>query len=847
MRSDPLPQPRASLAISATHLRLWRERLSLTQAGLAEILGVSSNTVARWERGERRIRNPVLILQALERLEDRAPLSHPERKTPHRAQHNLPAPLTSFVGRRDSIDQLRQIFNRTRLLTLVGIGGVGKTRLALEIAREELGACSDGVWLVDLVPLTAPDQIPHAVGLVLGVREDPRRSPLDHLVRSLRGRQMLLILDNCEHLVAGCAALTEQLLRNCPALRILTTSREPLRVAGERVWRVPPLTLPVQATNRAARRSDVQSEAERLLIERATAFRSDFQVSAANAVAVAGVCHRLGGIPLALELAAAQLVVLSAEQLVSRLDDHAGIALSGGRTAPARQQTLQSAFDWSYGLLLEGERRLFDRLAVFSGSWQLDAAEQVCADGEPDVSILHRLAQLVTKSLVTAEERDRVMRFQLLEPVRQYALKHLQAGGDDAELRTRHLVHYLALAEQADPQFWRGEHARWFRRFDRELGNVRAALAWSLSGDETRAELGLRLASALWRYWDLRGYLSEAQGWLVRLLDRVKEPNAVRARGLAVAGYFVAMRGLPEAASLCESGVEIARRLGSGPDLLDPLMLYGLVMLFSGRTDDSAPLWAESMALGKRHASAVHYGASTYWHGELAWSRGDYSQAEAWYEESRLIASEIGSSWSEAHSLEALGRLAFRRGQLDRAEALLRRSLELRHDLEDARSLPWSLEVLGWIAAARRQAQRAARLLGAAEALGETVGGSLPVTWQTDHQHAVEGAGLAGSASESAWWAGRSMSVDEAVAFALDTGGDRSDAIAILTPRERQVVALIARGLSNRQIAEELVVTKYTADRHVSNILGKLGLSARTQIVAWAFEQRGLQATIPLV
>ena len=426
-----------------------------------------------------------------------------------------------------------------------------------------------------------------------------------------------------------------------------------------------------------------------------------------------------------------------------------------------------------------------------------------------------------------------------------------RAGGHEATLRSRHLAHYVALAEQGDPEFWRGEHARWFRRFDRELGNVRAALDWSLSGDATRAELGLRLAAALWRYWDLRGYLSEAQGWLTRLLERIKRPNAVRARGLAVTGYFAAMRGLPHALSLCESGVEIARQLGGGPALLDPLMLYALVMLFSGRPDDSAALWTESITLGKRHASAVHYGASTYWHGELASTRGDYAQAEVWYEESRVIACEIGSAWSEAHSLEALGRLAFHRGALDRAEGLLRRSLELRHDLEDARSLPWSLEVLGWIAAARGQPRRAARLLGAAEAQGEKVGGSLSVMWQADHQRAVEGARLEGSASDAAWQAGRSMPLEESVAYGLagaPNGAAVSHEFPNLSPRERQVVALITRGLSNRQIAEQLVVTKYTADRHVSNILDKLGLSTRTQIVAWAFEQGSSPpATIPLV
>jgi non-specific serine/threonine protein kinase len=310
------------------------------------------------------------------------------------------------------------------------------------------------------------------------------------------------------------------------------------------------------------------------------------------------------------------------------------------------------------------------------------------------------------------------------------------------------------------------------------------------------------------------------------------------------------MRGLPESLSLCESGMALARRLDPGPHVLDPLMLYALVTHFSGKPDDAAPLWAEAMALGKRYGSAVHFGASTYWHGEHAWTFGDYQKAEAWYDESYVIARKIGSSWSEAHSLEALGRVSLKRGALDRAEQLLRRSLELRRDLEDARSLPWSLEVLGWIAADRGQTPRAACLLAAAEALNELVGGSLAITWQADHEHAMHIVRLGGSASASAWETGKSMSVDEAVEFALDGAGDSRAAsphVASLSPRERQVVALITRGLSNRQIAEQLVVTKYTVDRHVTNIRSKLGLGTRTQIVAWAYEHDRVRLTIPTV
>jgi predicted ATPase len=411
-------------------------------------------------------------------------------------RHNLPNQLSTFVGREQAIVDLCRLLDGTRLLTLTGPGGVGKTRLALRVAAEAAEKFTDGVWLVRLDALTDPSLVPAAVASVLEVREQPGRSLLLSINDAMASRRLLLVLDNCEHLISGCAELTERLLQGCPQVRLLATSREALNLAGERVWRVPSLSLPALQATTATQLSTC--EAVCLFVERATSVRSDFAITKQNAPAVARICRRLDGIPLAIELAAARVKALPVEQLAQRLDDCFRLLTDGSRTALPRQQTLRAAIAWSYDLLEEPERVLFRRLGVFAGGWTLEAAEVACG-GEPltSESVLARLCSLVDRSLADAEGNDSALRYRLLETIRQFALNSLEASGEAATVRSRHAEYYAGFAEAMLPaELWNRRHVT---EFDHEQANLVAALDWCAnSGD---AEVGCRLVAALWRFW----------------------------------------------------------------------------------------------------------------------------------------------------------------------------------------------------------------------------------------------------------------------------------------------------------------------------------------------------------
>ncbi|MGH2352814.1 MAG: ATP-binding protein, partial [Chloroflexota bacterium] len=410
--------------------------------------------------------------------------------------HNLPLQLTSFVGRERELPAVRDLLAEHRLVTLTGPGGTGKTRLALQVAADVLPAYPDGVWLVALAALADPALVPHAVAQAVGVREEPGRPLLGTLADALRPKRLLLVLDNCEHLLDACAHLADALLRACPHLRVLATGREALGIAGETAWRVPSLGLP-DARHLPPVEVLSQYEAVRLFIDRALAVQPGFRVTNQNALAVVQVCARLDGIPLAIELAAARVRVLPVEQLLVRLEDRFRLLSGGSRTALERHQTLRAAVDWSYDLLTEPENAVFARLAVFAGGFTLDAAEAVCAgDGIEAVEVLDLLTHLVDKSLAVVDEQpDGTARYRLLETLRHYAREKLAAREEADTVRAQHATHYLALAEQADPELRGPRGAGWLDRLRRDLDNMREALAWAEAGGE--AELGLRLAAAL--------------------------------------------------------------------------------------------------------------------------------------------------------------------------------------------------------------------------------------------------------------------------------------------------------------------------------------------------------------
>ena len=457
------------------------------------------------------------------------------------SRHNLPAEMTGLIGRERDIADIKQLAARTRLLTLSGVGGIGKTRLALRVAAELLPDFPDGAWLVQLAPVADSGLVPRVVAAAVGVRDVGEQPQLTALVTALASRRLLLVLDNCEHVIGACAGLVETLLRTCPVLRVLATSREPLRVPGEVVWRVRPLALPPDRLPDPERITQVESVA--LFVERACARRPGFTVDAGNADAVATVCRRLGGLPLALELAAAQAEALSPQQIAERLDGALRLLTGGNRMLP-RQETLRAALGWSHALLTESEQLLFRRLAVFAGAFTVEAAERVCSgQGMRPGDILPVLASLVGKSLAEPRQGGQQTRYVLLEPVRQYAREQLAAVGEMATLEREHAEYYMRLAEGLEPSLMSGERAASMQRLATEQDNLRAALAWSLRApDPSDVAMGLRLAGGLGFFWNFRGEATEGLDWIEALLARGQDSAAaVRAKAL----YAAAELGWP--------------------------------------------------------------------------------------------------------------------------------------------------------------------------------------------------------------------------------------------------------------------------------------------------------------
>ena len=468
-------------------------------------------------------------------------------RAPERSPHNLPLELSSFVGRKQEIAEVEVMLSEHRLLTLTGPGGSGKTRLALAVASDVARDFGDGVWLVDLAPLSDPGLVPQALASVLGVREAPGRELTQTLSDHLLPRTMVLVLDNCEHLIGACASLAEILLRHCPNLRVLATSREALGVLGEAIFAVPPLSMP-DPRHLPTVESLSHYEAARLFVDRAEAVKPSFALTESNAMAVAQVCYRLDGIPLAIELAAARARALSVGQISSRLDESFRLLTGGGRSALAHQRTLRTAMDWSHDLLSEEERIAFRRLSVFAGGWTLEAAETVCAGGGIDEGeVMDLLASLVDKSLVlVTEQRDGEARYRLLETVRQYALEKLEESGEAGEVRGRHAAWFLALAEEAGPLMMGREQVGWLERTWPEQHNFRAAVRCFLERKDADRAIGLTWA--FWRYWWVTGLQGEARRWMEEVLESGDLPGnevypARRAQANLIIGTYAWSEG----------------------------------------------------------------------------------------------------------------------------------------------------------------------------------------------------------------------------------------------------------------------------------------------------------------
>ena len=667
--------------------------------------------------GEHRLRDLAQPEGIFQLLHPDLPGEFPRPRSLAAFTHNLPIQVTSFIGREQELKEVKRLLRTTRLLTLTGTGGAGKTRLALQAGADLLDEYPDGVWLMELAPVADASLVPQAVLSALGLREEPQRSLTDTLIDALRPKRALLILDNCEHVVEAVAQLAEALLTQSPGLRLLATSREVLRAAGEVVWRVPSLSVPPEEPDRRGPvEQTTQYEAVRLFVERAVAASPGFRVTDKTAPVLAEVCRRLDGIPLAIELAAARAQMLSPEQIRGRLDDRFRLLTGGRRTALPRQQTLRAAVAWSYDLLAEEERALFGRLSVFAGGLSLDGAEAVCAgDGIETGQVLDLLTGLVQKSLTVPEEGTDGIRYHLLETLRAYGAEQLGHSDEAEVVERRHAEFYTAFAERAEAELTGPEQATSYRRLETEHGNLRAALAWALREDAT---LGFRLANALARFWDVRCHWAEGREWLAQCLRGSADvAPQLRADALVGAGALAQNQNDAEAAgALTEEALLLSRRIGYAPGVASALGNQGLQAHRRGEYGKGRELWEETLAI--RQELGDEHGIARCLHnlGLMAHEQQAYPTAERLYEESLAIARRRGDRAGTAMTLNNLGNVAREQGDYEVARGRLEEALAIRQQLGDKAGTAGSLANLGLVA--QQQGDYETALAHTEEALG---------------------------------------------------------------------------------------------------------------------------------
>ena len=814
-------------------------------------------------------------------------------------RHNLPSQATSFVGRAAELAELRSLVSGgSRLVTIAGPGGIGKSRLALQVAAEVLDGTGEGVWLVELAPVAEPELVARTVAAVLAVREEPERPMLDTLVEAVGDRYLLVVLDNAEHVLGAAAKLADTMMRSCPRACLLVTSREPLGVSGEHVFRVPSLAVPpadLAAPGRLAAFESVQ-----LFAERAVMYRRDFALDAANAAAVAAVCVRLDGIPLALELAAARLGSLSVSEISSRLDQRFRLLTGGSRTALPRHQTLRALIDWSYDLLNPEEQMVLGRLSVFAGGWTLAAAEAVTSAGDAgEWQLLDHLAALIGKSLVLAEVIQGSTRYRLLETVRHYAAERLaqRPGSELDETRAAHRNHYLALVETAGLHLRGPDEAVWLDRLEVEFDNIRAALAFSLA-DSDRAEPGLRLAAGLRWFCTMRGHGGEVLEALNVLLERPDAglPTWTRARALTASCHLRDRFGDDSAVpSLADEAIKIARGLADDAVTADALSQLCWFRFQHGDLPAALAQIGEAVALarsaGDPRLTAEMLGRRAVFESET----GDLDAALADHQEALTLARAAGDNYRLAITLANLGLDELVAAELGRARAHLQEASTLAGhrgyqifsvgvrlnlgfvDLIDADPRNARRHFLDSLDTARITGFKAfvhGALLGLALAAGADGDPTVAATLHgaadehagrafqaieaglRDRDHARLRATLGDAAFEVAYARGRTLSQADAVALATAAaepdpgvtaaaGQAAADSSAgPLSEREREIVALLAGGATDAQIAERLFLSVNTVRSHLERIRDKTGARRRPELVRYAI-QAGIEAVVP--
>jgi predicted ATPase/DNA-binding CsgD family transcriptional regulator len=744
----------------------------------------------------------------------------------------LPIDLTTFVGRERELAATGDLLQGARLVTLTGVGGTGKTRLAIELAARLEGTFRDGARFVGLAPISDQSLIAPAIAQTVGLIESGHRSAEEAVSEFLRDAEMLLLLDNCEHLVDACATLVERVLKSVPDIKVLATSREPLEVPGEVAVPVPPLSLP-PLPPAVPWRAMTDSEAIRLFADRAAAARPGFAVEGSNAEAVARICHHLDGLPLAIELAAARSRRMSPDEILERLGDRFSLLGRGPRTAEPRHQTLRATIDWSHDLLTPPERILFRRLSVFAGGWTLEDAERVCSDGSlPDDRILQVHARLADKCLVVSEPGAAgPTRHRFLETIREYAAERLADAGETEGLRVRHFALFLVLAEAYQEARATGGSDATLPELAEHRDNFRAALVWSERADPEGA---LRLTAALDDVWRMIG-AAEGWGWLQRTLPGAKEDSPYRIRALLTAGMLSAyVPAYAEGAGLLAQAAALARRAGDRAGEAWADLWLGRLAFFGGDVaraqDHLERALAAHRSLGIRQGEIRSLALLGLLQGLVLDQR---EAGERNLEEALAMARETGDSWGEGYAHLMLGLTAADAEDLGRAGDHSRAALAV-PSLGPILGVP--LQGMARVAV-DADPGRAMRLLGAAARHFEGTGTTEPafVRRRAEITRARATAVLGEQAAARAFEEGRRLTLDDAIAYALS--GERPPRPpGGLTRREAQVAALVARGMTNREIAGALFVSVRTAESHVDHILAKLALANRTQLAAWVAE-----------
>ena len=757
---------------------------------------------------------------------------------------NLPAEVTSFVGRRQELREVKRLLSTTRLLTLTGSGGVGKTKLALRAATDMSRGFPDGVWLVLLGSIGDPLRVTQAVFSALGVHDLSAGLSLSSLTDYLAGKRLVLLLDNCEHLLDGCAVLASTLTTSCPDLHVLATSRQALGVAGEVRMVVPPMSLPAEAGDTSVPQL-LGCDAVWLLSERAAAVSPGFTVDAANAGQVLALCRKLDGIPLALELAAVRLGSLSLEQLNWGLTGELSILGRANRGAEARQQTLEATIGWSYGLLDEPERLLWARLSVFAGGFEEDAAVQVCSDPRiPAERIASLLGALVDKSILKRQlAGGRPPRYWLLETMRQYGLERLREVGEQATTQKRHFDWVCGLARLAGA--WDGKQPETFTRISSEQDNLWAALDFC-SRQPGELAAAAEAAQHLMAYWACRGPFGDVRRMLTSLAELAPEDSLPRARLLLVAAVMVTSQNdYSASAPLSDESLRIGTEVKDAEVVAWSLVMTAMPRWVGGDLTgalqqlESALSLARLMRLEQAELNILNTLCG------LLIATGDLDRAIEFGQRGLVMSKRSGELWVRGFMLTFLAQARWLRGEKQRAEVLAREAVVCKHAIDDRNGLTIALGTLAWMAAECSQHERAATLLGSAQGVCDESSLTLLDLFRPQHERSVSliTRGIGRRALDAAFARGRAMTIGEGVAFAVEDKQVRKPMSAVkavsdteLTRRQLEIARLIADGLTNRQIADRFFLSERTVETHITNMLNKLGLNSRVQLSHWLAE-----------